>query len=163
MSVIAKAVEWINPFKGKFDDLGQLIPDSRPMEAAISHTPPESLADQIRRMTAIASQEARRQGAESFEEANDFYVPEDDDPPGSRYDLDDEAPPGFGLSEIEAFLQSGGDPNTPIGHLLQQFKPMSPVTPEAPDSSPPEPPSKPAKKPKAGLPDADADEAADKG
>lgn len=146
MSVLQKAVDYINPFKGKFNEAGELLVDSRPMEAAIKHRPPESIADQIKRMTLIASMEAAQAGAETFEEANDFYVPEDGDPPGSKYDVDEGSPAGFSLAELQAFIESGGDPDIKVGDLLKMAASGS-----MPDVDPVQEPAEPKAAPKADV------------
>lgn len=76
----------------RLDALGREICDSRPMEPPVGYQRRETVAEQIRRMIHVASQEAAQQGAETEEEANDFYM--DDDPasalPPSQYEFDED-------------------------------------------------------------------------
>lgn len=64
----------------KFDNLGRELPDSTPLEIPAGMKRPESLKDQIKRLVRTnISQFAEAEGAESFDEANDFDMEEDDD------------------------------------------------------------------------------------
>lgn len=84
----------------KFDAQGRELPDPTPVELPLGFKRPESLNDQIRRMIrGEMSAQASAAGNETFEEANDFDVDEDDaELHGTQYELmaDDElvlAPP----------------------------------------------------------------------
>lgn len=76
----------------RLNEHGQEICDSRPMEPPVGYNRRESVAEQIRRMIRAASEEAAQAGAETEEEANDFYV--EDDPasalPPSQYEFDED-------------------------------------------------------------------------
>lgn len=76
----------------RLDENGREIVDSRPMEPPVGYVKRESITDQIRRMIRQASIEAEQAGAESEEEANDFYM--EDDPasalPPSQYEFDED-------------------------------------------------------------------------
>ena len=62
------------------NEKGQEIPDPTPVEVPLNFRRPPSLNDRIRSMIAREmSQYASAQGAETFEEANDFEVDEDPD------------------------------------------------------------------------------------
>lgn len=63
----------------KFDALGRELPDPTPVELPFGAQRPESLQDMIRRLVRTdVSRAAEQAGAETFEEANDFEVEEDD-------------------------------------------------------------------------------------
>lgn len=64
----------------KFDKEGRELPDPTPIEIPAGFKRPETLQEQIRRLVRTAiSERAVDSGAESFEEANDFDM-DDDDP-----------------------------------------------------------------------------------
>lgn len=63
----------------KFDSLGREIPDPVPMEVPAGYAKPESLTDMMRRMIRQdMSSFAEQHGAETFDEANDFEMGDDD-------------------------------------------------------------------------------------
>lgn len=63
----------------KFDDQGREIPDPRPMALFAGKVQPESLQSMMQRMIRETfSRLAVQEGEESFEEANDFDLEEDD-------------------------------------------------------------------------------------
>lgn len=63
----------------KHDELGREINDPAPMELPFGTRKPETLTDMIRRMIRVdVSAAASDAGGETFEEANDFDVDEDD-------------------------------------------------------------------------------------
>lgn len=72
------------------NDRGQLVPDPTPMAPPIGYKPQPSMVDLIRKEVLRVSQEARRAGFESEEEADDFEVG-DDFTPSSPYELDEES------------------------------------------------------------------------
>lgn len=62
-----------------FDTKGREVPDPRPMELAPGATHPETLESMLQRFVRQEiSRRAADQGEESFEEANDFDIEEDD-------------------------------------------------------------------------------------
>lgn len=66
-------------FNSRVNAKGQLVPDPRPVEVPAGFRKPESLTERIRRLIRTdVSGLAEKQGAESFEEANDFDVADDD-------------------------------------------------------------------------------------
>lgn len=70
------------------NEKGQEIVDQRPVAMPVGYKKPEPLADTIRRLIRVeASEEAMRNGQETFEEADDFDVGEDYDPT-SPYEMD---------------------------------------------------------------------------
>lgn len=70
----------------KFDEQGRELPDSTPLELPSGMKQPESLESIMKRMIAVhASRAAGEAGMETFEEANDFEV-EDDDEPITQYE-----------------------------------------------------------------------------
>lgn len=69
---------------------GKLVPDPRPVAAAIGYKRTPNMVDLIRAEVARASREAEAQGFETLEEANDFDVG-DDVEPGSPYEVDEAA------------------------------------------------------------------------
>lgn len=63
----------------RHDEKGREIPDPRPMEMPLGMRKPESMEDMIRRYVRVeASRIAQQEGMESFEEADDFEVEDDD-------------------------------------------------------------------------------------
>lgn len=63
----------------RHDEKGREIPDPRPMEMPLGMRKPESMEDMIRRYVRVeASRIAQQEGMESFEEADDFDVEDDD-------------------------------------------------------------------------------------
>lgn len=63
----------------KFDELGRELPDPTPVEVPLGFQRPESLTDMVRRMIrGQLSVAAAEEGHETFDEANDFDVPEED-------------------------------------------------------------------------------------
>jgi len=79
-----------HPKKMPLNDQGQLVPDPTPMAPPIGFKPQPSMVEIIRKQVQLASEEAKRQGNESLEEADDFDV--GDDPEiSSPYELDEES------------------------------------------------------------------------
>lgn len=63
----------------RHDEKGREIPDPRPMEMPVGLRKPESMEDMIRRFVRVeASRIAQNEGMETFEEADDFEVEDDD-------------------------------------------------------------------------------------
>lgn len=76
------------------DRQGREIPDPVPIAVPAGLKRPESLTEQIRRLIRVdMSQQAQDNGEESFEEANDFDI-DDEDPEAtfSKYEISDMAP-----------------------------------------------------------------------
>lgn len=76
------------------DDNGYEIPNPVPTDLDVGLRPP-SLQEQIQRLVRNElSQQMATQGAETFEEANDFEMPEDEDPisPYVIHDMVEEEP-----------------------------------------------------------------------
>lgn len=74
----------------KYDELGREIPDPTPVEMPVGFRHPPSLNDEIQRLIRNElSQAAAAQGAETFEEADDFDVDDDDGVPFSEYEVTD--------------------------------------------------------------------------
>lgn len=82
-----------------FDKQGREILDPTPVEMPVGMKRPESLQQMIQRLVrAQISQAAVDDGHESFEEANDFDIDEDDDLPLTVYEQMGEEP-GYAESE----------------------------------------------------------------
>lgn len=63
-----------------YDEYGNEIADETPLEVPLSFKKPLTLAEEVRRMVKNEmSQMAESQGAETFEEADDFEVEDEDD------------------------------------------------------------------------------------
>lgn len=72
----------------KFDEKGREIPDPRPMAIPAGWDRPETLQDQIKRLIRVQlSQQAADTGQETFEEADDFDVPDDEPDLLSGYEV----------------------------------------------------------------------------
>lgn len=81
MSAVKKAKQAIVRIIGKmrFDERGRELPSNIPVEIPAGHRKPESLQDTIRRLIRTdVSALAASNGDESFEEANDFELGDDD-------------------------------------------------------------------------------------
>lgn len=85
----------------QFDKLGREIPDPRPMELVPGAVRPESIHSMIQRLIREqVSAAAVAEGEESFEEANDFDVEEEDfDDPLTKYEEMGLEPISIGESE----------------------------------------------------------------
>lgn len=91
--VAEKIRSWRPTFnaKGKpLNDLGQEMPDPLPLEPPVGYQPRESLTEQIRRM--VRSERlavlAEEDGRETFEESDDFDIPDDPVDPSTPYEAD---------------------------------------------------------------------------
>lgn len=73
----------------KYDALGQEIPDDTPVEVPLRLKAQPGELERLREMMSILSNQASQDGAESFEEANDFDV-EDDVMPFSPHEILDD-------------------------------------------------------------------------
>lgn len=63
----------------RYNELGQELPDPTPLEVPLGVKRPASLQEQIQAMIRSAvSSAAERNGHETFEEANDFEIDDDD-------------------------------------------------------------------------------------
>lgn len=79
----------------KFDNMGREIPDPTPVEIPAEFQRPESMDDKIRRMiSGYMSVQAVAEGRESFEDANDFEIPDEDEfqSPYEFNEMQEEAP-----------------------------------------------------------------------
>lgn len=85
----------------RYNELGEEILDPTPVSIPIGFGRPLPLADKIRLMTREAmSQAARELGEETFEEADDFNVGEEDLDPHAKWE-DTFDPEGVGAREDE--------------------------------------------------------------
>lgn len=86
------------------DERGREVPDPTPVEWPAGMRRPESLTEQIQRLVRVAvSQQAAAAGFETFEEADDFDVDDEEDPL-SQYELtamQEEARMGKDASNLE--------------------------------------------------------------
>lgn len=74
--------------KGKpLNDRGELVPDPRPMAPPIGYKKQPSMVDIIREQIRLAGLEAANAGFETFEEADDYDVGDED--PRSPYELEE--------------------------------------------------------------------------
>lgn len=78
------------------DEKGREIPDPKPLEMPFGLNKPESIEDMIRRFVRQeASRAAQNSGMESFEEADDFEVDEEEiDEAPTRYMIPEVGPEG---------------------------------------------------------------------
>lgn len=64
----------------QFDKHGRELPDNTPLALPAGFTPPETLAEQIQRLVRTnVSQSAEKHDQETFEEADDFDIEDDED------------------------------------------------------------------------------------
>lgn len=109
--------ETLSRFARRLNERGQEIPDPTPIAPPVGFVKTKSLAEQIREM--VRSErlraEVEAQGMETFEEADDFDVEEDDPLPFTPYAIP-EAPydPQFGPAN--ALITKGrSEPDLPEG------------------------------------------------
>lgn len=107
----------------KYNELGQQIPDQTPIEVPLGFQKPETIEQKMQRLirTEISAR-AEEHGMESFEEADDFDVPDDEDDNmdlwESQYQMTEmqeqyfEIPPSARPVEQSS---STGDPSPPGG------------------------------------------------
>lgn len=109
----------------RYDELYREIPDPTPVAMPIHFQRPESLTDMMRRMIRThLSEAAESGGSESFEEANDFEI-EDEEPEvnltryedmGSSEEIEDATPGGVESPAQEAKAEekpTGGSEQPP--------------------------------------------------
>lgn len=88
----------------KLDDRGREILDDTPVAIPVKFKRPETLAEQIRRVIREeASRAAQHAGYETFEEADDFDVEDDDYNPRSPHELSLD-------QELEGYARNEGRP-----------------------------------------------------
>lgn len=75
--------------KAKLNNNGHEVLDSTPLALPLGFKKPESLDDQIRRLvrTHISAQ-AQEQGFETWEDADDFDIPDDQADPATPFEMD---------------------------------------------------------------------------
>lgn len=80
----------------KYDERGRELPDPTPIAIPVGFNRPETLQEQIRRLVRNEfSQVAAATGFETFDEANDFDVPDADaELHATEYEMDPEVPNG---------------------------------------------------------------------
>lgn len=107
---MAKSLK-VGPFRLTFTKEGRELPDPTPLELPAGTKRPETLQDQIRRLIRTdVSAYAEDHGAESFEDANDFDI--DDDEPESRathHELHEEVVDEFKRARREAKEKEDAD------------------------------------------------------
>lgn len=114
--------------RSMLDENGHETPNPKPHDLDVGLRPP-SLQEQIQRLVRNElSNQVQNQGAETFDEANDFDVPEDDDPisPYVIHDMVEEEP-------IPPANPAEGGPQ----------EPESPVPGSTPPEGTPPPPEEP--------------------
>jgi len=94
---------------GRHDKMGRELPDARPMEPPAGYVPSPSIAEMIQQMvtSSLIKQQLAQQGDETFEEANNFDIPDDPVDPSSPYEQHyfEEAP-----LEVLAAREKAGQP-----------------------------------------------------
>lgn len=89
VEAVAQAIR-AHPKAKPLNEAGQLVPDPTPMAPPVGFRRQPSMVEIVRRQIQLASEEAKREGKESLEEADDFDV--GDDPElQSPYELDEES------------------------------------------------------------------------
>jgi hypothetical protein len=101
----------------KLNEKGHEVLDDTPVAIPVRFQRPENLTDQIRR---VIRQEMSRvadfAGMETFEEADDFNVPDDEYDPRSPHELSlDQELEGYGGNEDGAAGRTGPDKQEPGG------------------------------------------------
>lgn len=89
MSKFEKLKEWARGLSGHTDK-GEEVPDPRPMAMPLDWEAPVPIAEEIRRLVAgeAARLVAQADGVETFEEAEDFDIPDDPVDPGTPWEND---------------------------------------------------------------------------
>lgn len=97
----------------KYNKQGEELPDPKPVALPVGFVRPPTLAEQIARYMRAANQHARLEGRESFEEADDFDIPDDKIDPTTPYEegFDPLAP---GVAAREAEIRSGFVEDVPV-------------------------------------------------
>lgn len=89
----------------KYNELGQEIPDPTPVAMPLGYERPESLSDLVARMVRVhISKQAHELGLETFEEADDFSMDEDDEVLPSQYEMsgmEEERPSPARIKEVK--------------------------------------------------------------
>lgn len=125
-----------------YDQFGREIPDPRPVEVPTHLKVGPSLNERIQQMIrSELSNRARMAGAESFEDADDFDVDDEDGELVSPYEVKDLAPERMGgkdASDLERAEPPAKPPDAPVR--------QSGIEPQAgaevrPGSSPGQPPA----------------------
>lgn len=89
MSITEKAAEALRTVAARLDPKGAEIPDPTPVSIPVHLRKPESMDDRIRRIISHSiSKQAEAQGLESFEEADDFDIPDDPIDPTTPWEQD---------------------------------------------------------------------------
>jgi len=95
----------------QFDSMGRQIPDPTPVEVPVQFRRPPSIQDEIKRFVRMElSARAQANQLETFEEADDFNVEDDDvdlDFDGSKYEVVEMAPV---VAEVDADPPKGSAP-----------------------------------------------------
>lgn len=90
-----------------YDELGRELPDRTPVARPVGWKQPASLREQIRKFVRDElSRVAEEQGAETFEEADDFDIEDDAPDPSSPYELDEGLPRWDDKSERQKAIQA---------------------------------------------------------
>lgn len=88
----------------KYDDQGRELPDQTPVARPVNFRPPPSMQELIRQYVRTElSRQADLAGDETFEEADDFDIPDDPPDPSSPWELNfDQVAAPFDASLDEA-------------------------------------------------------------
>lgn len=123
----AKEVMAQHPKGLALDENGQFYPDPRPMQPPVGYKRQPNMWEIVREQVRRVSEDAGREGFDTIEEANDFYMGEDDEP-YSGYEVEEER-------------------EVPFAVLRQREKDAAEAEKKAPDASkaplPPQPPGEP--------------------
>lgn len=83
---MARRTTEASPFAG-LDEYGHEVPDSTPMSLPSGFKRPETLAEQVQRLVRTSiSRQAEEAGLETFEESEDFELPDDPTDPSTPYE-----------------------------------------------------------------------------
>lgn len=118
------------------DQFGREIPDPTPVSVPANWQRPLSLHEEIKRFVRVEmSRQAADQGEETFEEADDFDVDDDEVDPASPYEFREmpEDGPG-GVKAVDP-----DPPATPLQAPAVQGPSGAPSKPEGPSGSQPSP------------------------
>lgn len=140
---------------------GAEIVDGQKMAQALNYQKRPSIVDQLGEIRRIAREEASRfaetRGAETFEEADDFNVPDDDDPmPESPYEGNFDPIPKDDMDALHGRAsppkRTREEPSQPRNDRASSSKPRAPEVGEGAEGGSPDPsPSDPASERPVGV------------
>lgn len=139
MAIKDKVAEVLRSAADRLNSRGEEIPDPQPVSIPIEMRRPETSDERIRRIIAhSASMEARRQGFESFEDADDFDIEDDPIDPSTPYEQDFDHAIVAGIQHEVVTPPPALDPKR-LKELKERYTPKGSIKKDPKKSAPPEP------------------------